>query len=427
MNESRDESGQFTSPEPTTGIAAVEESQGYKSMPAPAEPEIAEQSIEEAVANQQAGRAAAEPSQDIIEVGYQKDGERVDPNETVSLDRASTDLGKYHGEMNATAERHLSAEFRAEVLKQRADLIEAAPELSEQLGLDAAETLAKAEAAKAAEQPTETNDAARLAEPATQSDAFDTIEGLEPELKEVLRKSPQAREFLEKNAAETETFSKAYSAALQNGQQLMRGTVAALAPQLNQIPFENWAAAITQIAQTDPVRGKLIVDTLQNWNAIQQQDQLQRTYHESVSQHEAAAQRQALETWRAEQNALVDKAIPLTRVAKAEFADDLVNYVAGFGVTRADLSRALEHNPLLSSAAFQHMAYQAVQYDKMMKAPKPRATPASVPVTRPGTASHRTSGNDSTVSSLQRQLAAAPSQQQQLKIAAKLLAAKRAG
>jgi hypothetical protein len=168
MSENRNDDGTFAPSELPVGQAAVEQAQGFRPMPTePRTTEATGSTIEEEVQRLKEKSAAAEPPQDIIEVGYQKDGERVDPNETVSLDRASTDLGKYHGEMNATAERHLSAEFRAEVLKQRADLIAAAPELSDQLGLDAAETLAKAEAVKAAEQPTESNEAARLVEPAT--------------------------------------------------------------------------------------------------------------------------------------------------------------------------------------------------------------------------------------------------------------------
>jgi hypothetical protein len=416
MDENRNSDGTFAASEPLTGQAGVEADQNYRPMPEPEKPEIETQTVEEAAANLKASRQVELP-QDVIEVGYQKDGERVDPNETVTFERAAKDLDKYHTSLNDTAERHVSAEFRAEVLKQRAELVAAAPETAEQLGINADETIAKAAEANpelVADQPAEPTEARQ------QSDAFDRIEGLEPELKEVLRKSPQARQFLESNAASANQAIETFKASVNQNQQIAQATLASLMPQLQSIPLENWAGAIQQIAQTDPVRGKLVVDTLSNWNAIQQRAELVQHYEQSQRQHE-------IETYRNQQNEIIDKAIPLTRVAKAEFADDLVNYVADFGVTRADLSRALEQNPAFSSAAFQKMAYDAVQYQKIMKAPKPRATPAAVPVTRPGTASHRASDNSSTVSSLQRQLAAAPSQQQQLKIAAQLLRAKRAG
>jgi hypothetical protein len=421
MSENRDsETGQFTTgaAEPLTGTASVEESQGYKSMPAPAEPEIAEQSIEEAVASQQAGRAAAEPDQTVHEIAYrQSDGSITDPSLTVTQERATKDNADYHASQRETAERHLSAEFRAEVLKQRAELVAAAPETAETLGIDANETIARAVAENpelVADQPAEPTEATQ------QSDAFDGIQGLEPELKEVLKKSPQARQFLESNAAETDRAVETFKTAANHAQTFGQGALLAIAPELAQVPVERWAEAVQIIAQSDPVKGQMLGKTLSNVAALNERQQLFEHYQRDQ-------QRQGFETYRAQQNEIINKAHQLTYAQKAEFAEDLTNHVAKFGVTRENIVQAMETNPLLHNAAFQDLVYKGIQFEKMQKAAKATPTRQLPPVARPGTAPPVTRGSDSTIRSLERQLGAATTQQSQLKIAAKLLAAKRAG
>jgi hypothetical protein len=232
-----------------------------------------------------------------------------------------------------------------------------------------------------------------------------------------LKTNPQLRQFLEKNAEETETFQKAYSAALQNGQQLMRSTVAALAPQLNQIALEHWPAAIAQIAQADPVRGELIVNTLKNWDAIQQQESVQKYYHEQVSQQNNAAQTKAADA--AFEKAIGDK-------AKIKEAGELLpSYLEGIGVDPKAMARMVS-DPAYNTVALRQILFDAVQFNKIKTAPKPRATPATVPVTRPGTAAHRPAGDNSTsIRALERQLESATGHKA-ARLGAKLLAAKRA-
>jgi hypothetical protein len=213
-------------------------------------------------------------------------------------------------------------------------------------------------------------------------------------------KVPQIREAVEKEFTKAAETQQAYTTALQQGQQVARATIAALAPQLNEMPLESWPQAIQAIAQVDPVRGKLVVDTLQNWNAIQQAEQQQRQYHSHV-------ERQRMEAWGKSQDAEVTKAIgKLTPVQGQEFADDTLAFFESNGVTRDQLSRAIDRNPVLRDKSFQLMAWQAHRYRQMQKAAKPIAQKNLPPVTRPGTSVHRSSSdNSSTIQRLQNKVA----------------------
>jgi hypothetical protein len=410
MSESRNEQGQFTTAEPTTGQAAVEETQGYRPMPAPEKPEIKEQSLEEAVANQQASRAEELP-QETVEIAYRRpDGEISDPSETVSLERAATDLGKYHTSLDQTAERHVNAEFKIEIDKMRAEALKANPKLAEDLGLSSEDILGAVETMA----PADADQAAKI-DPATQADPVDAIEGLEPATREAL-KNPQLRNYLEKNAAETDQFKAAYSKGLENGQHLMRATIASLAPQLGQVPIEHWPTAIAQIAQADPVRGKLIADTLRNWDTIQQQEALQTHYNAEVS-------RQQLESVTQRENDRLQAMIG-DKNKIAEASKEVPEYFREIGIDLKTASRIFS-NPEMRSAEVQRVIFDAIQYRKMQQAPKAVPTHNLPPVTRPGTASHRPSGdNSSSVRALERELRGAVGHRA-IRLGAQLLAAKR--
>jgi hypothetical protein len=379
----RSETGQFAPSELPTGQASVAEIQGYRAMPEPAEREIEISTVEQEAANLKASREIELPVE-TVELAYRDgDGSVTDPSLTVTQERAVKDNSDYHASQRETAERHLSAEFRAEVLKQRAELVAAAPETAEQLGINADETIIKAVEANpelVADQP---------AEPTRPETATRADDGrVSPETRKAIETNPELRQYLESNSAETSQAVETFKAATDNALKFGQGALQAIAPELERVPLEQWGQAIQIIAQSDPVKGQMIAKTLQNIVALGQRQELIQAY-------ESDQQRIQLDTWRAQQNAIMDKKVPLTRAAKAEFADDLLSYASERGITLESLRHQYETNPLMHSAAFQELLYKGIQYEKMLKAPKPRPTRENVPVTRPGTASHKAAGDSS--------------------------------
>jgi hypothetical protein len=424
----RNTDGTFASPEPTTGQAAVEEAQGFRAMSMPEAPPASNDGVVDDQIRLEAERLkssrASTAETDITEIRYQDPtGEKMPENQTVSLDRAATDLGNYHAAQNDVAKATGDADVARFVDTIRAEALAENPEIAKDLGLSK-EEVAAAKAAEAEQQssPSETNEAARayMAEQATQApDAYDQIEGLEPATREAL-KQPQIRSFLEKAAEDSEKAVSAYKASTVEGQQTALAAIFALMPQLQTTPLEHWGAEVQKTAQMDPARARLVVDTASNFDALQQRQQLVQHYEQSQRQHEFDSLKQ-------QYSAASDKALgPMSIAEKMQMTEELADYVGEHGISRAQLVEYAKTNLLLHHPAFQSLAKDAITLRRMQKTAKAVPTRTQAPITRPGTAAHRPSDNSSTVSALQRQLANATTQQQQLKIGAQLLRAKRA-
>jgi hypothetical protein len=98
----------------------------------------------------------------------------------------------------------------------------------------------------------------------------------------------------------------------------------------------------------------------------------------------------------------------MTATEKAEMVEDLVSYVAEYGISREQFAREAETNLALHHPAFQRMAADAVRYQRIVKAPK--AVPQSLPpVQRPGVSQSNRSATDnsSKIQALQKQLSSA--------------------
>jgi hypothetical protein len=414
MSENRNDDGTFAPSELPVGGPGVEFDQGYRPM-GDVIPEEREEPVSDIKAEAERLAASRVPEDPVIEIQYQDpaSGEKLDQNLTVSLDRAAKDNADYHAAQAQTAERFVSSEFNTAIDKMRGEALKANPEIAKELGLSKEEiAAAKAAEATSADAPVQEV----RAEQSSEADPYDAIEGLEPETREALKK-PQVRQFLEQNASETEQTKTAYSVGLNNAQAFAQSSLMAIAPELANIPIEQWGQAVQILAQQDPQKGRQISQVLSNVAAIAERQELVQSYQQEE-------QRRQFESWKDTQNAVINKAVPLSHAARAEFADDFMNYVSEFGVSKADIVQGMQNNPLLHHAAFQKMAYDAVQYRKMQSAAKARPARELPPVAKPGTTSHARSGNETTIASLQRQLQTATGHKA-ARLGAQLLAAKR--
>ncbi|XSC46796.1 hypothetical protein ACF1BQ_014590 [Bradyrhizobium sp. RDT10] len=172
-----------------------------------------------------------------------------------------------------------------------------------------------------------------------------------------------------------------------------------LAPGLANVPAHQLEGALQQLAMTDPERAGAIVQALEGAQRIefaQQQEQQQQAY---VAHQQFEAQRQ-------EYSRQSDAALgPMTFAEKAEMAEELVNYVGEFGISREALMREAQTNLAIHHPAFQKMAADALMYRRVQKAQKAIATRDLPPVQRPGTAGPRVSSGMASLSALEAKFA----------------------
>ena len=359
MSDRDEANGQFASAEPLTGREGVEQAQGYTPYEPPAnEEDTSPISVEDASLDLTTSREAGTPEADIKRYG--------------------TSLDDLPPEISITAEQ--AAELTS---KEKAAELKAAEEAQ-------------------LEKVREGVDKARCieAEKALPADVRAMIEtGVDEDVAIALTK-PQVRQAVEQEFARADQVREQNTATLRAGEQMLQATLVSLAPQLQGASIEHWPQMIQQMAQTDPVRAELVADTLDKWGRLQfaqQHDQQQRA---QIAQQQFEARRQ--EYSRASDAVLG----PMTTAERLDMAEELVNYVGEYGVTREQLVHEAKTNLALNHPAFQKMAADALRYQRMQKAPKAIATKSLPPVLKPGTSNNsaRASDSSSRIASLERQL-----------------------
>jgi hypothetical protein len=423
MTETRDEStGQFTpSSEGLYGREAELVEAGYTPMPDRAKPQEAA-AFENA---RDAAEALNSPEQaEPTPVFYQQPetGEalnadlREGPVEAITVDQAARDLSTYRDANGDSAAKSIGTDFAAEVDKQRADAIKGDPKLAEHYGVEMPpESAAKPDDAKASENA----DNNKSGDEPAANDPFDSIEGLDPEVRKAV-KLPQVRQFLEENTAETARMTQAYDHQIRTGNALFQGMIASVSPEMAQLPQDQWLPYIQHLQQSDPVRANIIIKALETGAQIEQRQQLQTAYQESVRQHQ-------FQTYARTEDAKFRSMVgDRTPAETAEFGAEMIAYAGELGVTRDQLVHELQTNPLMRHSAFQKMIHDAVQHRMSQKASAKavRAIPKGLPpVQRPGTSQPR--GRSDSLEGLEAQLSKTEGDKQ-IRAAAALVNARRA-
>jgi hypothetical protein len=354
LSEHRDEStGQFSSAEPLVGERALEADQGY--IPAE-EPSIEKGPEEAGELAELFADARGEPDEPEPVLGL-TDPENTEPKQALSQQQLTDEITGQRLVHEAYAERVGNQEVAAFADAMRA-------ELGPELGLTP-EPAPKTEAAKPS------------VESAPSPEVQSMIEsGVERDVAEALAK-PQVRAAVEAEFEKAGQAQEAYTNSLLIGHQMLQATVAALAPQLDGMPLELWPQAIQALEQVDPVRAKLVADTLQTWGAIQeaQQHAQQHALHQQYQQFE--------HTVRAEDARLTEM---VGKSAADEATNATISFFADHGFTRHQTADALRANPILTSAEARQTIWEAKQYQKIMNTKVTAAARPAPQVQRPGTA-----------------------------------------
>jgi hypothetical protein len=404
MSEDRDsDSGQFVSTaDPAEGLfgrEATEARAGFKSASVEA-PRDDSLTVEDAAALLTASRDRI-PETEVIKVFDKESGEPLNadlskgPVEALTLDEAADLVTAKNREESNSAAKSISSDFAQMVDKMRADAIKDDPKAAEHYGVEIKPQEAQA--------PQQTADAAEI-----EADG-----ALAPEVKKALQ-TPAIRQVIEQQIGEAHQVKQAATVALQSAHNFGQASILALAPELIQIPQEQWAEGINLIAQVDPQRGQQISDMLGYVGAIQQaqaQEQQQRTHR----------QQQEFKDYRTAEDAKFD--VIVDKATQQKFAPKVPAYLESLGLTKTEV-RALANDRTITSAAGQQVLLDAMRYREMMSASKPVPTRNLPPVIRPGAPADQRA--NSGLASLEREFnAATPGSAKQIKIAARMQAEKR--
>ncbi|WP_339033616.1 hypothetical protein WHZ78_17595 [Bradyrhizobium symbiodeficiens] len=402
--EGRDEStGQFA--EPKFGLAAEEAKAGYSQMPElGSEPE----KPKEFESAEDAADSLTDQQSPAIPVVYfdAKTGERLNSDleqgavETVTVERAAKDLAAYRQSSAESAAKSISEDFAAAIDQLRTG-DEAQP--SEPI-----EKTATPEKSKSDEPAVDDPTAA----------AIDAMDGLAPETKQAL-KNPQIRAALQEEFGKAQQVQDTFNQALSTVNSWAQASFFESVPELAGLPADQLEHGLALLAQVDPPRFQAAMGALNRVNQIQtvQQQEQQRQAHIAHQQFEA----QRIEYGRKSDEALG----AMTPREKAEMAEELVQYVAEYGISREQFIGEARTNLALHHPAFQKMAADAVRYQRIVNGPKPTPRRSVPPVQKPGNGGVRVSASEATLAELSRQFASATGDNQ-LRLAAKISTLRRA-
>src|SRR5207244_3062559 len=128
---------------------------------------------------------------------------------------------------------------------------------------------------------------------------------LEPELKEVLRKSPQVRSFMEQNAAASDQALQAFGEAAKQANTFGQAAIVTLVPGIENYSLDQWPAIVNQLKQAGDPRGNQVESLLSNVAQASERQQI-------IEYHQQQVARQNFEATRKQYNAAADKFLPQT-------------------------------------------------------------------------------------------------------------------
>jgi hypothetical protein len=292
------------------------------------------------------------------------DGNSADTNEAITLTRAARD----HARLKA-AERHASADERAEALAQQVDQLRGAvqandPSAAEFYGFEARDrqgselTDDRAEAATAADQ-------------------------LAPQLEKAL-KHPQVLQAIEERVAEAEKARQSYREGLAAAMQIAQTSFLGQFPEFSSMHPDHVPAALEKMSREDPAKFARIQAAVTASEGL-----LARQAHEN--QRQAEASQQSFQKFASGEDARLETMLKdePTSVRHA-VATEILDVAKENGIEPAELNRLFHTEPVMRNAVFQRMMYDAAKYRLMMKAKDAVAARPVPPVLRPGVATAAT-------------------------------------
>jgi hypothetical protein len=353
-----------------TGAAFDLANAGYMPMPDPDEKRDEEAIGSDSASLREVAERLSGPLDEIVVRQYAGPGGMpAAANEAITLERAGRDYARVVAADKTAAENQTSAELAARVDVLRAEALAKDPDAAESYGFGL---------------PVIAAEETEPGEPTTKKAAGEQNDGdaaarLDPELDKAL-KHPQVRQAIEEQIGEAEKTRQKYIDGLAAATQIAQVSFLSQFPELAGIAPENLPGALELMSRQDPsklARVKAIIATTEQLVAQQQ--------HESRRQTEMARENflSYADTEDARLETMLKSEPPETQRA---VLSEIVASAKASGVEKAELIRLFHSEPLMRSAVFQRMMYDAGKYRLMMKAKDAVAAKPLPPVLRPGMA-----------------------------------------
>ncbi len=194
-----------------------------------------------------------------------------------------------------------------------------------------------------------------------------------------------------------ETARNNYAQATSQAAQVAAAALYASFPEVTGLTAEQLPVALQILARQNPQRHAQITQHLNQTRALygaaqQAQQQAQAAQWQDYAtkldhytkQHEAAFEQ-----------SISSESPEVVKEVKANFLDVAEK---NYGVSRNDLAQAFRDHPILRTAQFQRMMFDATRYQIAKRGVSERAPPAVPHVQRPGVSKPAPSSNDSAVS-----------------------------
>jgi hypothetical protein len=355
-----------------TGAAFDLARAGYRPMPDPDERRDEETIGSDGASLREAAERRSTPRDEVIVRKYlDLAGKPVAANEAVSLERAGRDYARVVTADKAVAEDETAAELAARVDALRAEALARNPDAAELYGFELPD-------AKADENPSDRSGIEKITgEP--QKNGSNSAAELDPELEKVL-KHPQVRQAIEERIGEAEQTRQSYINGLAAATQIAQVSFLSQFPELASVPPENLPGTLEQLSRQDPAkfaRVQAMIATTEHLFAQQQQERFRQTEAARENFRNYAKTEDArLEIMMKDEPPDIQRAVSAEIMASAKAS----------GIEEAELFRLFNSEPLMRSAVFQRMMYDAGKYRLMMKAKDAVAARPVPPVQRPGMA-----------------------------------------
>jgi hypothetical protein len=227
---------------------------------------------------------------------------------------------------------------------------------------------------------------------------------------------PRVQKIITEKMAEAETQRQHFETSVQEVGKMRVAALVSFAPELSNLPLNQWANAINAMHQREPARAKQVFSMLQAVGEVENAV-IQMNAQKAAREKSEFANYTTRETQRFKE---MTRGIAPQRMAAIK--SEIPNMLAACGVAdpRSFLT-AIQGQTVFPRASAEMIMMKAAMYDMAMRTPRPQATRAVPPVQRPGVAGPRVNPANSAIQALNARLSATGD----IKDATKLLLAKR--
>lgn len=356
-----------------TGAAFELANAGYTPMPDMDKRDEKEEIGSDGTSLREAAEKLSKPQDAVVVRQYlDHDGNPAAANEAVTLARASQDYASATAAERLVAESASADELAARVDALRAEVLANDPEAADFYGL---EPVDHAAVGKTEPAEPEKHEAERDPDDPGRASAAK----LDPELERAL-KHPQVRQAIEEQIGEVHKARQDYVEGLAVATQIAQASFLSQFPELAAMAPQELPGVLERMSREDPAklaRVQAMVATTEQLLAQQQQE----------SRVQAEMARQNFLAFAHSEDARLETMLKgEPRETQRAVTQEIIASARESGVEYGELMRLFNSEPLMRSAVFQRMMYDAGKYRLMMKARDAAAARAVPPVQRPGTA-----------------------------------------